>query len=161
NRGRAVQPRVDLTAADEVLEGAAIATQSFREKERQLVKDPDLIALARAAHDAIPEVPLKGCDILRDVDSGALYVLEVNPGGNTWHFSSDHLARVRSVSGAEFERPRARRVAALGDGAPGGGGVAPGRGLKPRLPPLGPPRAGHIPLPLLAPGGPSNFPAPG
>jgi len=112
NLGRAANARIDLGAPDEVIEKAVVATQAI-DKEKYLVSDPDVIALARAAHAAIPEVPLKGCDIVRDAMTGALYVLEVNAGGNTWHFSSNHLARIREANGPEFERRRLEQFDAL------------------------------------------------
>ena len=51
-------------------------------------------------------MPLKGCDVLRDARTGRVYVLEVNPGGNTWHFSSALLAAHRANNGVEFEAER-------------------------------------------------------
>jgi len=35
-----------------------------------------------------------GVDIIRDVHSGKLYVLEVNPHGNVWHLSSPFVRKV-------------------------------------------------------------------
>ena len=72
-----------------------------------------MLAIARLAHAAIPEVPLKGCDIIRDAGSGRLYVLEVNPGGNTWHFSSRFLAGIRARNGPDFEAQRIRQFEAF------------------------------------------------
>jgi hypothetical protein len=40
------------------------------------------------AHEAFPECPVIGVDIVRDSQSGRLYVLEVNPHGAVWHLSS-------------------------------------------------------------------------
>jgi hypothetical protein len=54
-----------------------------------LIHDPDILALAREVYRAVPEVPLQGCDILREAATGKLFAIEINPGGNTWHFSSD------------------------------------------------------------------------
>jgi hypothetical protein len=50
--------------------------------------DPDVLELARKVHAAFPNIPRLGTDILREAATGKLYVLERNPGGNTWHFSS-------------------------------------------------------------------------
>lgn len=50
-------------------------------------RDPDILHLAKRAYQAMPERALQACDILRDKD-GKLYILEVNPGGGTWMFSS-------------------------------------------------------------------------
>ena len=101
-------PRVDLGAADDLIERAAVAIQAVDDGDqtRTLVKDPDVIAIGRAAHAAIPEVPLKGSDVLREESTGKLYVIEMNCGGNTWHFSSTILAGLRRKLGPDYERKR-------------------------------------------------------
>jgi hypothetical protein len=58
------------------------------ERKRQLVFDEDAIQLAEATHRAFGSVPLLGIDLVRDHATGELFVLETNPGGNTWHFTS-------------------------------------------------------------------------
>ncbi|HZP19899.1 MAG TPA: hypothetical protein VFB16_06765 [Bauldia sp.] len=93
----------DLNAPDEAIESANVALQAADARESPLIDDPDILALARQAHDALPEIPLKGCDILRDVDTGGLYVIELNSGGNTWHFSSNFGRTLRKVYGPEYE----------------------------------------------------------
>jgi hypothetical protein len=50
--------------------------------------DEATLQLAQKVHAAFPKIPLLGTDILREAGTGRLYVLECNPGGNTWHFSS-------------------------------------------------------------------------
>jgi hypothetical protein len=55
---------------------------------RALCNDPEIISLGERAHQAFPECPLIGVDIIRDIQSGRLYVLEVNPHGSVWHLSS-------------------------------------------------------------------------
>ena len=55
---------------------------------RSVANDADIIALGERAHEAFPECAILGVDIIRDVTSGKLYVLEVNPYGDCWHFSS-------------------------------------------------------------------------
>jgi hypothetical protein len=108
----AAETRVALSAADDDIESAPIASQTVARENRLAVED-DVLALARAAHLAIPDVPLKGCDILRDAATGALFVLELNPGGNTWHFSSRHLAAGRAKNGPVFERARVQQFDAF------------------------------------------------
>jgi hypothetical protein len=105
--------RVDLDAPDEVLEAAPVAIQGAGARHTEFIDAPDAVALARAAHAAIPEVPLKGCDILRDVRTGRLYVIELNCGGNVWHFSSNFLAKRRREHGPEFELQRHQQFDAL------------------------------------------------
>ena len=53
-----------------------------------LFAEPDILSLAERAHAAVPSVPLLGVDILRDVETGKLFVVELNGLGYTWDFSS-------------------------------------------------------------------------
>jgi hypothetical protein len=48
--------------------------------------DPEVLRLAERAHACFPDVPLLGVDIVREVASGRLYVLEVNAIGYNWNF---------------------------------------------------------------------------
>jgi hypothetical protein len=50
--------------------------------------DADVLALAPRTAAAFPEIALLGLDILREIGTERLYVLETNPGGYTWHLSS-------------------------------------------------------------------------
>lgn len=54
-----------------------------------LCDDPEILDFARQAAAAIPHLALLGVDIVREVPSGKLYVLELNSCGTTWHFSSE------------------------------------------------------------------------
>ena len=88
-------PRPDLTSSDDQIEQAIIETKhpdlrkKFRMQEmRELVSEPDILAFAQRVFDAHPTVPLQGIDILREESTGKLYALEINGGGNVWHFSS-------------------------------------------------------------------------
>jgi hypothetical protein len=105
--------RVDLSAPDEVIESAPIALQATgTNRDMELASDNVMFALARAAHDAIPEIPLKGVDLLRDERTGKWYVIELNCGGNTWHFSSRYFAEFRQKY-PEFEVSRRRQFDAM------------------------------------------------
>ena len=55
---------------------------------RTICNDTDIIALGERTHEAFPECAILGPDIVRDTQSGQLYVLEVNPYGAVWHLSS-------------------------------------------------------------------------
>jgi hypothetical protein len=55
---------------------------------RTVCNDPEIIALGERAHAAFPECPTLGVDLVRDVDTRKVYVMEVNPAGDTWHLSS-------------------------------------------------------------------------
>jgi len=54
----------------------------------ELDADPEVIALGERAHTAFPRVPLLGIDIVREADTGKLFVIEANSLGLTWHFST-------------------------------------------------------------------------
>ena len=55
---------------------------------RTIWHDTEVIALGERAHAAFPNCGVLGVDALRDADTGKLYLIEVNPLGYTWHFSS-------------------------------------------------------------------------
>lgn len=87
--------RPDLVEPDEVLMKAVVSDGSG-EHTREYGDYPDVIAFARKIAGAFDEIPLLGIDILREVPTGKLFALEVNAGGNTWHFSSPSSARRRA-----------------------------------------------------------------
>jgi hypothetical protein len=73
--------------------GGASIVGSARDSEWSLSDDPEVLAMAQRAHAAFPGIPLLGVDVIRDAETGKLYVLETNPDGWTWHFTSrDGLA---------------------------------------------------------------------
>jgi hypothetical protein len=94
-KGYAPKRRPPLDAPDAVLLKAQIASNAETDTRRKgrAANDPDVLELARRAYAAIPAVPLQGVDIIREETTGRLFVLEINPGGNTWHFSSRYIAR--------------------------------------------------------------------
>ena len=55
---------------------------------------PRSVALGERAHEAFPECPVLGVDIIRDIQTGQLYLLEVNPHGSVWHLSSPFVKKV-------------------------------------------------------------------
>jgi glutathione synthase/RimK-type ligase-like ATP-grasp enzyme len=114
-KNRSIERIVDPNAPDEVIEALPVAHQSLTEatRVRTLAATPEELTLARAAHNAMPEIPLKGIDILRDGKTGRLYVIELNCRGNTWHFSSAFEAGNRARNGEEFERRRRSQFDAL------------------------------------------------
>ena len=79
--------RPPLDAALDVL---AAGPFMAKHGQRRLIVpvEADVLNLARKTFDAIPEVALHGVDIIRESETGRLFVLEINPGGNTWSFSS-------------------------------------------------------------------------
>ncbi len=68
---------------------------------RTLCNDPEIIALGERAHRAFPESPVIGVDIIRDSQSGRLYVLEANPHGAVWHLSSGFARKMDPVYARE------------------------------------------------------------
>jgi hypothetical protein len=68
----------------------------------ELFADPEILSLAERAHTAFPRVPLLGVDILRDAETGQLFVIEVNSLGLTWHFSWPDAEQVQSQFGLDL-----------------------------------------------------------
>ena len=68
-----------------------------------LTYDEEIIRLGEAAAVAFPEIPLLGIDIVREVPSGKLYILEVNSLGYVWHFSSEAGLRFQKEFGFNLE----------------------------------------------------------
>lgn len=64
-----------------------------------LYKDEEANELAIKVASTFPNNPLLGIDIIRDINTNKLFVLEVNLGGNTWAFSSNIAKNVRFVLG--------------------------------------------------------------
>jgi len=97
----ATTARPSLDSPDDVL--AAMTVKARRRDgpiERELTSDADILKLAARAYSALPEIALHGVDIIREAGSGKLYVLEANPGGNTWIFSKgDMTTRLQAALG--------------------------------------------------------------
>ncbi|MET0708704.1 MAG: ATP-grasp domain-containing protein [Tardiphaga sp.] len=94
-------PRASL---DEIAASAqgTIATNSRQVGcVRELSNDAEVIAFAEQAQAAFPECAVLGVDVVRETPTGKLHILEVNPEGLTWHFSSP-VARAELP--AEFVR---------------------------------------------------------
>ena len=100
-------PRASLDAPDSEIERSVIDIKGG-DDIRALVKEPDVQRFAERVHAQFPDIPILGCDIIREEATGELYVLECNPGGNTWHFSSNIGEPVRldfgNVTANGFER---------------------------------------------------------
>jgi hypothetical protein len=90
---QSLRPSPNLTDSDEVIESADFTSKNHRE---YLFGDyPDEVALAEKISRAFPRIPLLGIDIIREEATQKLYALEVNAGGNTWHYSSPMWAKRR------------------------------------------------------------------
>jgi hypothetical protein len=102
------KPRDPLDAPDDILLKTEIATNAETgDHPHSFAYDADVLDLARRTYAAIPEIPLQAVDIVREATSRSLFVLEINPGGNTWHFSSSHIEQRRK----SLTRERRRRIA--------------------------------------------------
>jgi hypothetical protein len=65
--------------------------------------DEDVLAMAAATYRAIPEVGFQAIDVRREKGTGRLYCLEINPGGNTWNFSSPRARAIPTIDGIRRE----------------------------------------------------------
>ncbi len=83
----------DLTEPDDVIERGAFTDKG--EKARSLDDSPERVALAKQIAKAFANIPVLGIDIIAEANSNKLYALEINAGGNTWHFSSKMSAERR------------------------------------------------------------------
>jgi hypothetical protein len=98
--------RADLTASDEAIEASIVdpkhpelKVRFTPESRRKVDVDPEALAFGARVAAAFPEIPLIGCDVVRERGTGKLYVLELNAGGNTWHFSSHIYTKARAEMG--------------------------------------------------------------
>ena len=96
NLTESVTEHMPLDSPDAVLESI------HPEPERNLAEprinvEPDVIEFAKKVATVFPTIPLLGCDIVREFETGNLFAIEVNAGGNVWHFSSPRNAHWRSV----------------------------------------------------------------
>lgn len=84
---RAVEkrPELDLKGSDP-LDVAVAANDTAR--KMTLSNDSEIIELATSLHAALPHLPVMGVDIIREHDTGRLFLLEFNSHGLVWHLSS-------------------------------------------------------------------------
>jgi D-alanine-D-alanine ligase-like ATP-grasp enzyme len=70
----------------------------------RLNDDAEVIALAEQAHKtAFSDIPLLGVDIMREQETGRLFISEVNSAGGTWHFSTKTGRMIQEKFGISFE----------------------------------------------------------
>ncbi len=82
--------------------GGITIVSNKRSSRYTLAYDKDVIALAERVHEVFPKQPLLGSDIVRDADSGELYVLEASPRGDAWYMSSDTGYEIQDANGIDF-----------------------------------------------------------
>ncbi len=95
--------RPSLAASDRTLLDGTVASNAVMAGSNNTApaKDDEVIAFARQMDRALPDCPLKGCDVLREAGTGKLYALECNPGGNSWAFSSPDGDNARQAFGGK------------------------------------------------------------
>ena len=89
HRNRWPKPRGSLNTIAETASNDIASNTHGHVRVREMAHDDDVVAIAKAAAAAFPEIPVLGVDIVRERTSGRLYVLEVNSNGDTWHLSSN------------------------------------------------------------------------
>jgi hypothetical protein len=98
------RPRPPLDAPDNEIEASIIEpkqpeiVQAYEVAAmRALIDDPEVVEFARSVHETVSTYPLLGCDIIRNTETGKLSLIEMNAGGNVWHFSSRRASRGLAV----------------------------------------------------------------
>lgn len=95
---RRADPRPGLDSPDAVIE--SMPAESDRGVSKSC-DDPEILAFGARMAEAFPRHPILGCDLLREAATGKLYAIEVNAGGNVWHFSSPRTGPWRTHDGTE------------------------------------------------------------
>lgn len=84
-------------------DGGPSIVSNTKEMKVTLAWDSEIISLCERAHrSAFPDIPLLGFDVIRDADSGKLYILECHAHGPTWPFSSETSLSIQQRSGVDF-----------------------------------------------------------
>lgn len=87
---------------DSVFSGRSIVANSLNSKV-ELNYEEDIIRFGEGAHSAFPETPLLGFDIVREVPSGKLFVLEANAIGYVWSFYTGQEATYGFSAEGQFD----------------------------------------------------------
>lgn len=82
----------------------SVASNQHSRRTAELIIDEEINAFAMKIAKTFTKNPLLAIDVLREEQTGKLYVLEVNLGGNVWHFSSNV---VRNLPGYDESRKKA------------------------------------------------------
>lgn len=93
-------PRAALDAPRDEL-ARSVFMPGTEDRTYEITRESDVLALAARIYEAVPDIPLQGADIIREASTGRLYVLEINPGGNTWLFSSAFSAGAKRDLGID------------------------------------------------------------
>lgn len=83
--------------------GGASIVSNTKDMIVKLVRDNEVIALAERTHRlAFPQCPTLGQDIVRDAETGELFVLETQPQGS-WEFTSPTGQLIQAANGFDYE----------------------------------------------------------
>jgi amino acid adenylation domain-containing protein len=74
-----------------------------RDSTAELCMDHDVIRFGERAARAFPDLPMLGVDVLRDAQTGALMVTEVNALGHNWNFTPEFEATFRLDITRQFD----------------------------------------------------------
>lgn len=102
DRNRTPLPGADAFGSMPGEKGVSIVASS-KGCTMELTYDEEIIRMGQAAAAAFPDIPLLGVDVVREVPSGKLYILEVNAIGYVWHFSSEAGLRFQEEFGFNLE----------------------------------------------------------
>ena len=82
--------------------GGAPVVSNKKSSRYTLSDDEEIIALGERAHAAFPEIPLLGHDIVRDADTGEVFLLESNTRGDVWLLSSGTGRSLQATNGFDL-----------------------------------------------------------
>ncbi len=83
--------------------GGINIVSNTKDMKAELADDADIIALAERGHRAaFPECPVLGLDIVRDAETGDLFVLESHPQGS-WLFSGATGRKIQTDNRLDFK----------------------------------------------------------
>ena len=83
-------------------EGFSIVASS-RDSVSRFCHEEDVIALGEAASRAFADIPLLGFDIVREIPSGQLYLMEANAIGYVWYFDQRQYSDYGFPLEAQFD----------------------------------------------------------
>lgn len=96
-RGHPLKSRFDFKAT-----GGVSVVSNTQEMEVTLSRDAEVIALAERAHrEAFDDLPMLSFDIVRDADTGVLFILECHAHGS-WMFAADIGRGIEAANNVDF-----------------------------------------------------------
>jgi hypothetical protein len=89
----------DPAGTDEIDLNVAIQTD---DRAIQLSYDEEVLSLTRSIHQKFSHLPALGVDIIREHETGRLFILEMHPGGGSWHLSSEFGLKQQRDHGLDY-----------------------------------------------------------